>query len=173
MRKTDLLYIAGLLVASVGFAQPPVDYLQQRPLNSISLGLLGDASLISVQYERLFVVSRHLVISGKIGFGYNEEYYLFCFGPCGPPNRYLTIPHHITGNLGEGAHFLEFGIGGTLINGETTQPYMIYPIIGYRILPLKSGRLNFRIFGEIPFYGIEAEDILFIPGGFSLGISFQ
>ncbi|MGB4204332.1 MAG: hypothetical protein WBJ84_01800 [Bacteroidales bacterium] len=101
--------------------------------------------------------------------GYNEEFQVF-FGP--PPEKYATIPHHITGNLGKGRHFFEFGIGGTIISGNTTQPYILYPIVGYRFLPLTSDKFNFRVFGQIPFTGLETDDIIFIPLGLSLGVSF-
>jgi len=93
-------------------------------------------------------------------------------GSCPPPDKYLTLPHHITGNLGRGKHFLEFELGGTIIYGNTNQNYLIYPIFGYRLHPLNSNKVNFRLFGNIPFSGLNTEDILFSPFGLSLGISF-
>ncbi|SIN65308.1 hypothetical protein [Algoriphagus halophilus] len=96
----------------------------------------------------------------------------YVFGPCSPGDeKYVTILYHITGNLGKSRHFFEFGLGGTIIGGNTTQPYLFYPIVGYRILPLKSKRLNFRVFGLIPFSGRITDDILFMPFGLNLGIS--
>jgi hypothetical protein len=154
-------------------AQAPIEPASSRPLNSIYINLLGDASLLSMNYERNFLISNSFLISGKLGLGYNEEFQLCIFGPCSPPDNYITIPHHITGNVGKGRHFLEFGLGGTLINGNTSQTYLLYPIIGYKLLPLKPNKLNFRIFGQIPFSGLVTEDILFIPVGISIGISFR
>lgn len=150
------------------FAQNQEEIVDARPLNSINLNLLGDASLISINYERQFLVSPAFILSSKLGLGYNFEFIIF-----GNPEHYLTIPHHITGNIGKGRHFFEFGLGGTIINGNTTQPYILYPIVGYRILPLKSNEITFRIFGQIPFSGIETDDILFIPFGLNLGVSFN
>jgi hypothetical protein len=134
---------------------------------------LGDASLFSINYERQFLVSSTIILSSKFGLGYNEEFKLCIIGPCSSsPEKYLTIPHHITGNFGKGKYFFEFGLGGTIINGNTNQPYLLYPIVGFRTLPLMSNKFNFRIFGQIPFSGLETEDIIFIPFGVSLGISF-
>lgn len=176
MRALILIFIL-LSTRVVIFAQNPIDPVGSRPLNSIYINLLGDASLISFNYERKFLISQTFLISSKLGLGYNEEFSLnICiWGPCPPPpapKKYLTIPHHITGILGKGLHFFEFGLGGTIISGVTTQPYLFYPIVGYRILPLMSNKINFRVFGQIPFSGLETDDILFIPFGLSLGVSF-
>jgi hypothetical protein len=85
----------------------------------------------------------------------------------------LTIPHHLTANIGRKKHFFEFGFGGTYISGVTTEPYFAYPTVGYRFLPLKSDKLNFRVFSQIPFTGIDTEDIIFMPLGVNIGISFN
>ena len=166
MRKQILITV--LVIAGTAlFAQN-----NERPLNSIQINLLGDASIISINYDKQFLISSTFILSGKLGLGYNEEFKLCIWGPCSPPEKYMTIPHHITGNIGKGRHFFEFGLGRTVINGNTNQNYLLYPIVGYRILPLNSSKLNFRIFGQIPFSGLETEDIIFIPFGLSLGISF-
>jgi hypothetical protein len=141
-----------------------------RPRNNIYLNLLGDASIISINYERLFVSTPSTFLSGKLGIGYNEEFQLCIFGPCSsPPDKYLTIPHHFTCNYGlrESIHFLEFGFGGTLINGNE---YYLDLIIGYRIQPKNSNKLNFRIFVSIRLRD-GGGDILYIPGGLSIGVS--
>jgi hypothetical protein len=172
MRKIILLTIL-LIIGRELFSQNQEDIIDARPINNFNLNLLGDASIISINYERQFIVSPIFILSSKLGLGYNEEFQLCIFGPCSsPPEKYLTMPHHITGNFGKGRHFFEFGLGGTIINGNTTQPYLLYPIVGYRIMPLRSDKLNFRMFGLIPFSGLETDDILFIPFGYSFGISF-
>jgi hypothetical protein len=163
-----------LLITTTGlFAQHAAESMDSRPLNSICLNLLGDGSLISGNYERQFFVKSIFFVSGKLGLGYNKKFQLCIFGPCSsPPDKYLTVPHHITGNIGKGRHFFEFGFGGTIFMGKTTQPYLFYPIVGYKILPLRSNKLNFRIFGYIPFSKTQTGDILIIPFGLSLGLSF-
>jgi hypothetical protein len=169
-----IILIAILLNTGIlSFAQNQIETGKTRPLNIISLNFLGDASLISFNYERLFLVNPSLILSSKLGIGINEEFQFCFFGPCtSSPDKFLTIPHHITGNVGKGKHLFEFGFGGTIIKGDTTQPYLVYPIVGYRILPLKSNKINFRIFGQIPFPGIETDKILFIPFGLNFGVSF-
>ena len=174
MKKLILIFIL-LSIGIVLFAHDPIetiDAIDSRPLNSVYINLFGDASIISFNYERLFLLSPTFILSSKLGLGFNEEFKICLFGPCPPEEKYLTIPHHLTGNVGKGRHFFEFGLGGTIISGNTTQPYLFYPIIGYRILPLKSNKINFRVFGQIPFSGLETDDIVFIPFGLSLGISF-
>jgi len=155
------------------YAQNNNDSTNTRPLNGINLNLLGDASYFSINYERIFLISSSFFLTAKVGLGYNEEFQYG--GHSTPLSKFLTIPHHFTGNIGKGRHFFEFGLGGTLINGNTTQHYIFYPIVGYRLLPLKSNNINFRLFGNIPywaFYGAETDDIIFIPFGLSFGISF-
>ena len=85
----------------------------------------------------------------------------------------MIIPHHITGNLGKGKHLFEFGVGASIILGNTNQNYLLYPIVGYRIHPLKSNKLNFRVNLSIPYTAIGyTEDIMFSPFGLSAGIIF-
>jgi len=62
-------------------------------------------------------------------------------------------------------------LGGTVIMGKTTQPYILYPILGYRFQSLKK-KLNFKIFVEYPFSGAETDDILFVPVGVSIGETY-
>jgi hypothetical protein len=169
--KRIILIIVFAISGTFLFAKNNRDSTDIRPINNINLNICGDASIISLNYERLFLINQNFFITGKLGIGYNQEFQICLFGTCSPPEDYLTIPHHITGNLGKGRHFLEFGLGGTIINGKTNQHYLLYPIVGYRLQPLKSNKVNFRIFGSIPFTGLETEDILFIPFGLSLGVS--
>lgn len=140
-----------------------------RPINNLYLNLLGDASYVSINYERLFISTPVFFLSGKLGLGYiNDELNWFSSSP---PNLYLTVPHHITGNLGlqGGIHFLEAGLGGTFASGNNNLQYYLYPIIGYRIQPKKPNRLCFRIFISVPFWSYSH---MFIPVGVSLGVNF-
>lgn len=170
--RTVILSFILIFTRVVLFAQDAIESASSRPLNSIYINLLGDASIISFNYERIFLINKTFFISSKLGLGYNEQFQLCIWGPCSAPERYLTIPHHISLNIGNGRHFFEIGIGGTLIKDIKTQPYIFYPIVGYRIMPLKSNKINFRLFGQIPFSGLNIDNILFIPFGLSLGVSF-
>jgi len=169
--KTLIFAFILLFTSVIVSAQNSIDTVGSRPLESYYINFLGYASLISLNYEKIFV-REDLLVSSKIGLGYNQEFQLCIFKDCSAPENYLTIPHHITGILGKGKHFFELGLGGTIIIGSTRQPYLFYPIAGYRFLPLESNNFNFRIFGQIPFTGMDTRDILFIPCGLSVGISF-
>ena len=88
----------------------------------------------------------------------------------------MTIPHHVTANLGTSKSFFEFGIGGTMLVGETKVPYIFYPILGYRFLPLYSNKLNFRIYFQPPVQFADGPtghpEIPLVIGGMSVGFSF-
>ena len=144
-----------------------------RPLNSMSLNFLGDASLISVAYERQYILKENFLLTTKLGLGYNSEVSFCLFGSCSRSEyKYVTFPHHITGNWGKGKHFLEFGLGGTYVAGNTNYPYVVYPLLGYRILPLEKDKLNFRIYHSYPFSGNDILDYYFAIIGLSVGVSF-
>ena len=155
----------------------------KRPLHNISLNLFGDASKLSINYERQYLVGKSNILSTKFGLGYNQEFCISLWGiSCSPIEDYLTIPHHFTANIGKRRSFFEFGLGGTVLYGETRWPYILYGIIGYRFLPLQSNKLNFRIYLQppIPIRKIKKPvdndfphpDILYIPIGVSVGFSF-
>ena len=44
-----------------------------RPLNNATLNLFGDASIVSINYERLFLNSSNFFLSAKVGLGYNRQ----------------------------------------------------------------------------------------------------
>ena len=171
-----LLVVLLTTISLMSFSQKQEEIIDTRPLNNININLLGDASRVSINYERQFLVSTTFNLTSKLGLGYNQEYQLCLGGGCGPPDKYFTLPHHITGNLGKGRHFFEFGFGGTFLTGNKTLFYYIYPTIGYRISPLKSKKINFRIFGQVPLYKFDRldqlNDFIFLPFGLSMGMSF-
>ena len=177
MKKIKLI-IGFVLFGTILFAQNN-DAIIPKPLNSINIGLLGDASILSINFERLFLITPTFILSSKVGLGYNKEFNFCLWGPCSPPEKFSTIPHHITGNLGARKAFFEFGLGGTIINGNTPQHYILYPMIGLRFLPLRSNKINFRMVVQLPISRydngngiLSQEDILFIPLGFNIGVSY-
>jgi hypothetical protein len=141
-----------------------------RPRNNINLSLFGDASIVSINYERLFANNSKFFLAGKIGAGYSES--------MGLPNKntsLLSIPAHFTGNYGGRQHFFEFGFGATaLFYGQFTYwDYCLYPMIGYRYQPLKKDRFSFRIFAGYPVTGkIDIDNYWFFPVGVSIGFCF-
>ena len=168
MRLLTIITII-LITWTKDFAQHNDELTHHRPLNNISFNLFGDVSLVSINYERQFLIGSTFILSTKFGVGLNPE------SPCCGviPPIYVTIPHHITGNLGRGKHFFEFGLGGTIISDYKPKPYLLYPLIGYRLLPLDSGKINFRIFGLLPLWGpIGTDEFNILPIGLNVGISF-
>jgi hypothetical protein len=176
--KTIILLIILLTSGTNLLAQNKEEPTAKRPRNNVNLNLVGNASLISINYERLLLIKPIFFLSGELGIGYNTTVSFNFFGAFGAEEsgstNHLTIPHHITGNLGKGRHFFEFGLGGTIITGGLHN-YILYPIIGYRLQPLRSKKVNFRLFGSYPIYGKDVEDtldIIFSPVGLSLGVCF-
>lgn len=158
-----------LFVAFVGVAaaQYRIDRTTFRSLNFINVTLLGDGSLTSFSYERHMVLSPNFFVTGQVGLGATEEILIL---PDPPPETYLTLPAHVTLNLGMGTHYVELGMGGTFLFGNLKQNYFLYPQFGYRYQPLKAGNMSFRIFFSYPLFGkLYTEDRLsFIPVGISL-----
>jgi hypothetical protein len=161
-----------LLIGLMGTIKDVVAFPLIRPKNNISLSLFGDASIFSMNYERLFSNDRKFFLAGKLGIGYSESMRL----PSGNTSL-LSTPMHITGNVNifEKRHFIEFGFGGTLLFYENLKywDYSIYPLVGYRLQPLKSGRVIFRIFISYPLTNkIDFNDYWFFPVGLSIGYCF-
>jgi hypothetical protein len=148
------------------FAQNKRDTTNIRPLNNFNLNILGEASLISINYERLFLINPRFFLTCRLGIGYNFKFVLF---NTSPPENYMIISQHITGNLGKGKRFFEFGLSGAIVNKH----YLLGPLVGLRIQPLKSNKVNLRLYGILPVIGpLRDMDILYIPVGLSLGVSF-
>ncbi|MCX6232465.1 MAG: hypothetical protein NTZ33_13090 [Bacteroidetes bacterium] len=144
------------------------NYAYSRPLNNINLGILGDASLFSVNYERLFLNrSNSFFCTAGMGLGANPEISVF-----GPAYLFFAIPHHITANIGYKKHFFEVGIGGVYIYKKPNWDYINYMIAGLRIQPLESNDFYFRIYGCTTINDIKTGRLTIIPIGLSFGISF-
>lgn len=156
------------------------DASSYRPVNNVAINAFGDASIVSVQYERLFLNSSKFFVLAKLGLGYNRQSDACWEGGCPemPVTRYLTVPHHLTGNVGKGRSYFEFGIGGTSFVGGSDdgyhqrQSYMAYPMLGYRFFPTDSRKISFRVFGYFPITDADDVDILFVPIGLNLGFAF-
>ena len=174
--KTRFLFVVYFFSKAILLAQNSEEIIEVRPENSVYLNIAGDASFFSLNYEREFSLGPSFILTGKLGAGYNQEINLsFCWWePCydygDDVQQYLTIPHHITGNIGKGRHFFEFGLGGTFLVGDAQQPYCLYPIVGYRLHPLQKHKIAFRFYAEIPLN--DSGNIIFIPVGFSAGFTF-
>ena len=183
MVKKMIFTILLVISVSILLAQNKEYSPDIRPLNIVAVNFYGDASITSFNYERLLFLSPTIFLTGKLGIGFNEATLHYIFGYPSLTEEYLiSILHHITCNIGKRIHFFEFGIGGSLVilNTDhdyfsiiiTDRNYFLYPIIGYRIHPLKSDKVNFRIYGLIPFSGYDHGEIRFSTLGLSLGLCF-
>ena len=146
------------------------DQLPSRPENNLNLGIFGDFSFISIQYERLFFINSTFFLSGKLGFGYNQEFQIISTQA---PKEYFTYSCHITYNLNlkKEKYFLVLGLGGTIINAY---PNYLYPIIGFRMQPLEFYKINFSPYIFIPISSFEVlldSDFIIAPIPFGIGIN--
>jgi len=165
MKKIVIITFLTFLVIEL-YAQEPVSFCDVRPCNNLALNV-NDGALVSLSYERLFFTSSRFFIACKAGLGYNKEFEL---SNNQDAKNYFIIPHHITGNLGKGKSFFEFGLGGAIVQGETDKHYIYFPIAGFRFQPDEFEKLQFRVF---VYYPIEDHPEILAGGfGVSLGYSF-
>jgi hypothetical protein len=164
-----ILFFAFTMVVS---AAQDVDIAKkQRPGFNISLNMMGDASLISLGFEKLFFVEPNLALAAKVGFGWNQEFQLFSSESL---NNYFILPHHFTANIGKGRSFVELGLGAALVTDNREYYYVVYPMAGYRYHPFKNPGLSFRAWMYYPFAQknfLDGEVIMLIPVGVSVGIA--
>ena len=169
------LILTTIIIISGNFlcAQNNQDHNKTRPSNNININLIGDASIISINYEKHLFITQNILLTTKLGLGYNIATNFCNDYDCFSQVNFITIPHHLTVNFGKESHFLEFGLGGTkLINSKASHPYLIYPIFGYRYLPLVSNDLNFSFYFQYVFHNLEENDFYMFPFGLSIGYSF-
>ena len=140
-----------------------------RLFNSVHFTAQGNASSLSLSYERSFPLSPSVFFSGSVGIGFNQKFLIINSSEGTPV--YITSPHYFTFSVGREMHFAELGVGGTFLGGNTTENYFGYPIIGYRYIS-RSRRYLFRAFATYPHSGIHTRDILYIPFGISFGFRF-
>ncbi len=143
--------------------------------NNITVGILGNAAFWSVNYERLLYEknSNHGIKIGLgVGFAGEESHGILNDEQ---EDFYLTIPITFTYNhiLKEGCHF-NLGMGFTLMNGNVTQHYYFYPIIGLRFYRINknNNRYNFGPYLSYPIFQEVRDIAFFIPIGFYFGYSF-
>jgi len=180
-KKYFLFFSFIFLIQCLSFAQDYKEAYKKRPLNNININFFGNASIGSVNFERLTVIKSNFIIAGQFGIGVNEEFEICLFGECdNAEENYTTFPFQITGNIGVDRHFLEMGFGSTLIVGESGKDRTSYVIIGYRFLPSTSKRVSFNFYTNIQLRGgIDAmiatpvgnKSVLFIPFGLKIGVS--
>jgi len=171
-----LLVLNGLVKITTG--QVVSDTITQRPMNLVYINSGGGATSVSIEYERLLGFwtyrtlhgkSQSLFISGGLGFGTASMQYP------DEGNEYMTLPIHISANVGNRASFFESGVGTTILFGYPNRETITYYNFGYRLEPRRKYKFLFRINFCIPFYTLaffESTDLIFIPLSLSFGIGF-
>lgn len=136
--------------------------------NGYSFGV-GEAGGITVNYERLFPIKEGLFLSAKVGLGYNRDLSVF-YGKL-MPKGFLTMPHHLTVNIGKGPGYFEVGVGAAQIYNYSPKSYFVHPIVGYRLQPF-GGDLFMRLFTAIPLKGAPDRQVVVVPIGIAVGTNF-
>jgi hypothetical protein len=152
-------------LALISFAQ---DF---KPQNSLLLNL-GSGTVVSFDYERNWKVEKSPnLLFASIGAGAGREGKVWMIlNTLESPEWYFVTTQKVTYCVGNGTNFLEFGLGGIYVAGNTTQPYITYPILGYRFIG--DNRSTFKFYLSWPFTGIKTDDLGFVPFGISFGQFF-
>lgn len=170
--KRILLVFLATLVLTVSHAQEAKPADESRPDFNISMNIGGDASLISLGFEKLFFLESGTALAAKIGFGFNQEFNLF---QSDDPINFFILPHSFAVNLGNGKRsYGEMGIGGSWVTDNTVHYYFIYPMIGFRYHPFKNPGFSFKAWAFWPFGQldkVEDSDVLISPFGLSFGVA--
>ena len=161
-----------LLVFSTAesFSQDTSTEQKQRSDFIISANIGGDASLLSLSFDKLFFLKPALALSSKVGFGFNQDFQLYSE----PPSNYFILPHHLTCLWGRRKSFLDFGVGAAWITNNREHYYPVFPILGYRYHPLKNPGFSFRVWLYYPFGQknyLDWDVIMLVPYGLSFGIA--
>ncbi len=153
-----------------------IKFFNQRPIKNIFIGIGGDGGMGSINQEKLRLMSFDLLMIQKIGLGYSKQWEKdSIFG------NFISIPVNLTFAIGKRNHMFEVGIGSTLFLNlkEPTYQVCLYPIFGYRIQPLKSNKVFFRLCIMAPtalnsesYFTIKNTNTVFMPVSIGLGRSF-
>ena len=154
-------------------AQPLDDTTNSIPLNSFSLDAFANASVCSINYERIIIKSSGFLLITKFGIGFNPgEIKQQKYGDDSGNSSYTYGPpviiRYISANIGKRNHFIEIGIGNSLATGGLYN----YPSFGYRYISSLKNKACFRLFFQIPLSGDNKKELFLFPIGTSIGIVF-
>ena len=165
MKVKNQIICLFFLIAFSSFAQ------NFKPNNSILLNL-GAGTFASIDYERNWNLkkSKHLLfVSAGVGAGREGKVWML-INDIESPDWYFVTTQKATYCVGNGINFLELGLGGIYVAGNTTQPFITYPILGYRYIG--KNNTTFKIYFSQPFSGIKTDDLGFFPFGIGFGQFF-
>ena len=142
-----------------------------KPSNSLCLNF-GSGTVVSIDYERNWRNDKNNnLFIGSIGAGAGLKGEVWTlYDTVEDPEWYFVSPQKATYCIGNGINYLEVGVGGIYVAGNTTQPYIAYPILGYRFIG--SNNTTFKFYMTWPISGIQTEDLGSVPFGISLGQLF-
>ena len=130
----------------------------------------GSGTVTSLEYERCLLERKNQFVIASAGVGAGMEGKVYTLSEVENPNWYLVFPHKLAYSIGSNNNYLEIGIGGLFVQGNTTQPYLAYPTLGYRFIG--NNKTTFKFYLSWPLSGIETNDLGFVPVGLSLGQFF-
>ena len=160
-------------------AQAQSEFCTDLKKNTVFFEVGGNGVLYSLNYDRLFDISRKFKASTRIGLHFSEN-----LNDNG--NRYIGFPLEVSGlySIFNNKHFLELGTGLTLMNdndfslNHKTTLFILAFRAGYRYQKPQGG-MFFKI-GFTPlydFYIINPKDHIiystwFLFGGIGIGYTF-
>ena len=150
-------------------------FFNQRPKKNLFLELAGNGGLLSINHEKINLISFKLMMVSKIGLGCTQDYSFKS-----PENYFISLPGNLTFCFGKRRVLFELGLGATVFLKVNSPFYdfSFYPIVGYRFQPLKANKLFLKATISLPQnlgsdnYSISNSEIIFIPIGISIGKSF-
>lgn len=172
--KKIFLLLISFSILGITYSQSIIDSSLIRHQNEVYVSFIGEASIISINYENKFINYKNAFVGAKIGIGYNESFEICINGPCNSKHKqFVTVPHEITLNLGSQKNYFEFGLGSTLVINDSTNDYLPFFIVGYRYQPRVKNKLMFKVFANIRLTSENTNERYWvIPIGISLGYGF-
>ena len=173
MKQKLILFF--VIVCCLNGLNQELKFFNQRPKKNLFLELAGNGGLLSINHEKIHLISFKLMIVYKIGLGVTQNYSFK-----NPQNYFISLPSNLTFCFGKRRILFELGLGATVFLqvNEPFYEFSFYPIVGYRLQPLKPNKLFLKATISLPQnlgssnYSISNSEILFIPIGISIGKSF-
>lgn len=183
-----LIILLFTVVTSISAAQTQESEIRLRPTNGVYFDLFGGGSIFSANYEKLFLSREKSFFTFKVGAGYtrgksdanigvtNHEIDagigVFDYSSTkdySAPTNHLSLPAHLSLNIGKGKHFFEFGIHYTYYVPAKSVIHTYGPMFGYRFQPTQSGKAIFRFYINLPMVNF-TEIHWYSPVGISFGL---
>lgn len=172
MKKTFLLILFLSLLSQIGYSQKIENLSEQKSMNAITLGVIGEGNTFSLNYSRKILRRPKFFIDAKLGIGF-VNYGISIFGR-DTSKKDFGLSHAISFNYGGKGHFLELGVGGNVfyIDQDHLTGYIFFPTVGYKYQ--SQGRARVQFTGRLFIHprSTDSDYGLFFPVGVAVGISF-